>query len=85
MKQLNALLATALLAICLASCATRTEYVPIITECEPPTWPLLPLLTWGELWDDLGDTKYRVLERYINTLYGHAKEQEVMLKALCRQ
>lgn len=82
MKRTSALLASGLVVIFLASCTT-VEYVPTQTGCTPPEWPLLPTVDRGELWDAIGDEKYRVIERYINTLYGHAKDQAVMLREIC--
>ncbi|MDX5376371.1 MAG: hypothetical protein LPK08_02475 [Halomonas sp.] len=43
----------------------------------------MPSLDKGELWDALGDTRYRELERYINELWAYSDEQAAMLDALC--
>jgi hypothetical protein len=43
----------------------------------------MPGIDQGELWDALGDARYRKLERYLNTLWGYADEQAAMLGELC--
>lgn len=82
MKPINALLAPALMALSVASCTT-VEYVPVNPQCTLPPQPALPVLDKGELWDALGDDRYRELERYINELWAYADEQGAMLEALC--
>jgi hypothetical protein len=59
--------------------------VDIRPQCTPPTQPALPVVDRGELWDALGDTKYRVLERYIFQLWAFADEQTAILDAICNR
>ena len=82
MKPINALLAAALLALSVASCTT-VEYVPVNPQCTPPPQPALPVLDKGELWDALGDDRYRELERYINGIWAFSDEQGALLGELC--
>lgn len=81
----NALLASVLTAIFAASGCQTTEYVRVQPECTPPPEPHLPTLDRGEVWDQLGDVQYRVLELYIDGLWGYADEQAAMLQELCGQ
>lgn len=82
MKPINALLAPALLALSVTSCTT-TEYIHVTPECTPPPQPALPEIDRGELWDALGDDRYRQLERYINGVWAFSDEQGAMLDSLC--
>ncbi len=84
MKQMNVLKASALLAAFAASGCTTTEYVHVSPQCTPPPQPTLPLIDQGELWDALGDERYRELERYINGVWSFADEQGAMLNELCK-
>jgi len=43
----------------------------------------MPGIDQGELWDSLGDDRYRELERYLNTLWGMYDESRAMLGELC--
>jgi len=81
-KLRTALLTSALMVIFVASCTT-TEYVPVKIECTPPPQPTLPIIDQGELWQSLGDARYRVIESYINELWAYSDEQSAMLGALC--
>lgn len=82
MKPTTALLALALLAtFAVSGCAT--EVIEVRPQCTPPSQPALPVIDRGELWDSLGDARYRELERYLNGLWGYADEQAAMLDALC--
>ena len=85
MKQMSGLLKAGLLAISVATsgCTTTTEYVTLQPQCAPPKQPALPVIDRGELWDKLGDSEYRVLERYVNGLWSWADEQAAMLDVLC--
>lgn len=83
MKQTKGLMIAALLAIFAGSGCTTTEYREVRPQCTPPSEPALPLIDRGELWDALGDDRYRELERYLNTLWGYADEQAAMLAKLC--
>ncbi len=83
MKPINALLALALAALFAVSGCTTTEYIHVTPECAPPPQPALPEIDRGELWDALGDDRYRQLERYINTLWAYSDEQAAMLSAIC--
>ncbi|MCP1316379.1 hypothetical protein [Halomonas sp. 707B3] len=83
MKPINALLAAALLALCAVSGCTTTEYIHVIPECTPPPQPALPEIDRGELWDALGDDRYRELERYINGVWAFSDEQGALLDSLC--
>ncbi|MGM0783886.1 MAG: hypothetical protein ACQEUM_07225 [Pseudomonadota bacterium] len=65
-----------------SGCAT-TEYREVRPQCSPPPEPSLPTIGRGELWDALGDERYRELERYLNALWGYADEQAAMLGELC--
>lgn len=82
MKPITALMASALLALSVASCST-VEYIHIQPDCTPPPSPVLPELSKGELWDELGDAEYRRLEAYINGLWAFSDEQGAMLQAMC--
>lgn len=84
MKQMTALKASVLLAAFAASGCTTTEYVHVSPQCTPPPQPTLPLIDQGELWDSLGDERYRELERYINGVWSFADEQGAMLDELCK-
>lgn len=83
MKPTNALPLLALLAAFAVSGCTTTEYIHVTPECTPPPSPVLPELSKGELWDSLGDDRYRQLESYINALWAFSDEQGAMLEALC--
>lgn len=83
MKLINVLKASVLAAIFAVSGCTATEYIHVIPECTPPPKPTLPLIDQGELWDALGDERYRELERYINGVWAFSDEQGAMLKTLC--
>lgn len=82
MKPTNALLLSGLLVISVASCTT-VEYIHVTPECTPPPQPTLPEIDRGELWDALGDDRYRELERYINGVWAFSDEQGAMLSELC--
>lgn len=82
MKPINALLLSAPLALSVASCTT-VEYVPVNPQCTPPPSPALPELNKGELWDALGDERYRDVETYINALWAAYDERQAMLEELC--
>lgn len=82
MRQTNALMIAGLAALSVASCST-VEYVEVTPSCAPPSPPALPVIDQGELWDALGDARYRQLERYINGLWGYADEQAALLQVLC--
>lgn len=84
MKQMTALKVSVLLAAFAASGCTTTEYVHVSPQCTPPPQPTLPLIDQGELWDSLGDERYRELERYINGVWSFADEQGAMLDELCK-
>lgn len=83
MKPINALLAPALLALFAVSGCTATEYIHVTPECTPPPQPALPEIDRGELWDALGDDRYRELERYINGVWAFSDEQGALLDSLC--
>lgn len=83
MKPINALLAPALAALFAVSGCTTTEYIHVTPECTPPPQPALPEIDRGELWDALGDERYRQLERYINGVWAFSDEQGAMLDTLC--
>jgi len=57
--------------------------VPVNPQCTPPPQPALPVLDKGELWDALGDDRYRELERYINGIWAFSDEQGALLGELC--
>lgn len=79
----RALQVSALTAIFAVSGCSTVEYVRVQPECSPPPEPLLPEIDRGEVWDRLGEERYRVLEMYIDTLWGYADEQAAMLDELC--
>ncbi|MGP9656511.1 hypothetical protein ACT3S5_00465 [Halomonas sp. AOP31-B1-25] len=83
MKPITALMVSGLLALSVASCTT-TEYIHVKPECTPPPQPVLPEIDQGELWDALGDERYRQLERYINGVWAYSDEQGAMLDELCK-
>lgn len=83
MKTTTALTLSALLAIFAGSGCTTTRSIEIRPQCSPPDEPALPIIERGELWDALGDTDYRTLERYLNGLWAYADEQAAMLDSLC--
>lgn len=83
MKPIIALLAPALAVLCAVSGCTTTEYIHVTPECTPPPQPALPEIDRGELWDALGDDRYRQLERYINGVWAFSDEQGAMLDSLC--
>ncbi len=84
MKPIPALMTSALLAASVASCST-VEYIEVKPQCTPPPEPALPVIDKGSMWDALGDTEYRRVERYINGLWQYADEQAAMLGELCAQ
>jgi len=79
----TALMIAGLTATCAVSGCATTEYIEVRPECTPPTEPNLTAIDRGELWDSLGDDRYRELERYLNSLWGYADEQAAMLGELC--
>lgn len=83
MKQTKGLMTVALLAISAVSGCAAPNVIEVRPSCAPPPEPSLPLIDRGELWDALGDDRYRELERYLNTLWGYADEQAAMLGELC--
>ena len=84
MKQMSGLAVFALLATLGVSGCTTTEYVTLQPQCEPVVVPALPLLDRGELWQALGDSQYRQLERYINGIWGVVDEQAALIEAVCQ-
>lgn len=85
MKQTNALMIAGLMAIFAGSGCSSIEYVEVTPSCAPPSQPALPLIDQGELWDALGDARYRQLERYINGLWAWGDEQAALLEVLCSE
>lgn len=83
MKPMSALKSSVLLAAFAVSGCTTTEYIHVAPQCTLPPQPTLPLIDQGELWDALGDERYRALERYINGVWAFADEQTAMLKTIC--
>ena len=83
MKRTSVIVALGLAALFAVSGCARTEYVEIRPQCTPPAKPALPLLEKGELWQALGDSQYRRLERYILQLWSFADEQSAMLDVIC--
>lgn len=83
MKRTSVLAALGLVVIFAASGCARTEYIEVRPNCTPPTQPALPVIERGDLWDALGDTQYRELERYINGVWSWADEQAALLGELC--
>lgn len=83
MKPINVLKASVLAAIFAVSGCTTTEYINVKPECTQPSQPVLPEIDQGELWDALGDERYRQLERYINGVWAFSDEQGAMLDSLC--
>ena len=83
MKRTSVIVALGLAALFAVSGCARTEYVEIRPQCTPPAKPALPLLEKGELWQALGDSQYRELERYINGVWAWADEQAALLGELC--
>lgn len=71
-----------LLLLLLSGCAT-TELVALQPQCEPVVVPALPILEKGELWQALGDSQYRQLERYISGLWSVIDEQAAVIAAVC--
>lgn len=85
MKLRSGLLTAGLLATFVASACATPEHVVVRPACEPVVMPALPLLDRGELWQALGDARYRELERYILKLWAFADEQSAMLDAICNR
>lgn len=83
MRQMRGLMIAGLMAIFAGSGCSTVEYVEVTPRCTPPSQPALPVIDRGELWDALGDARYRQLERYINGLWGYADEQAALLDELC--
>lgn len=83
MKPISVLLALVLVVHLGISACTTTEFVHVTPECTPPPQPVLPELSKGDLWDALGDERYRQLERYINGVWAFSDEQGAMLQTLC--
>lgn len=83
MKPMRGLMIAGLLAIFAGSGCSTVEYVEIQPSCTPPSQPALPVIDQGELWDALGDARYRQLERYINGLWAFSDEQAALLQVLC--
>lgn len=83
MKPTTVRLALALLATFAVSGCSSPQYIEVRPQCTPPSQPALPAIDRGELWDSLGDARYREFERYINGLWGYADEQAAMLGVLC--
>lgn len=65
-----------------SGCATP-EHVVVRPVCEPAPIPALPEISKGELWDALGDARYRELERYHNGLWSVIDEQAAVIEAVC--
>lgn len=89
MKRIKGRKASALAAILgaslLAGCAAEPRLVEIRPQCEVPPEPTLPAIDRGELWDALGDDRYRELERYINGVWAWADENAALLRAICEE
>lgn len=83
MKPTTVLMISGLLALFAVSGCISPQYIEVRPQCTPPSQPALPVIDRGELWDSLGDARYRQLERYINGLWGYADEQAAMLGKLC--
>ena len=85
MKRMIGIVALGLTVILGASGCARTEYIEIRPQCTAPSQPALPVISRGDLWDSLGDSDYRQLERYLNILWGYADEQAALLGELCEE
>ncbi|SNY95558.1 hypothetical protein [Halomonas sp. hl-4] len=83
MKPISVLKGSVLAAIFAVSGCETTEYINVTPECTPPPQPVPPEIDQGELWDALGDERYRQLERYINGVWAFSDEQGAMLDSLC--
>lgn len=74
--------AVALAAALMAGCATRTEYVEVAPECQPPPLPSLPTVEASAL-DPLPDAVFHDLREREKRLTDWALEMEAMLEAIC--
>lgn len=72
------------LALCAAVSACSTvEYIEVTPNCSPVVIPNLPVIDNGDLWDALGDEKYRVIESYADGLWGIIDEQAAIISEVC--
>lgn len=77
------LIAVPLVSVLLAACAANERIVVVSPQCDIPPVPALPDVDMGELWDHLGDSRYRELERYINGVWAYADEMKAILGEVC--
>lgn len=66
----------------MAGCATRTEYVEVSPECQPPPMPALPEVTAADL-EPLPDTVFHDLRSREKLLTDWALELEAALEGIC--
>lgn len=83
---MNVLKILAPLALCAAvSACSSVEYIEVTPHCSPVVMPNLPVIDNGELWDVLGDERYREIEKYIDRLWGVVDEQAAIISEVCSQ
>lgn len=67
------------------SACSSIEYIEVTPHCSPVVMPNLPVIDNGKLWDALGDDRYRVIESYIDVLWGVIDEQAAIIGEVCAQ
>lgn len=67
----------------ISGCVSQPTPVYVKPYCSPISSPALPIIDRGELWDKLGDDKYRMLESYIDGLWGTIDEQRALISIVC--
>lgn len=65
-----------------SGCATE-RYVYIQPDCTVPPMPALPSIDRAGVWDQVGDTDYRIIEDYIDGLWSVVDEQRAILSEVC--
>lgn len=63
-------------------CATE-RYVYVQPQCTVPPMPALPSVDRAGVWDQMGDTDYRIIEAYIDGLWSVVDEQRAILREVC--
>lgn len=67
----------------LSSGCTTDRYVYVHTQCTVPPMPALPSVDRAGVWDQMGNDDYRIIEAYIDGMWGLIDEQRSILKEVC--